>query len=55
MPINRKVIAATLAAAVGALLPLLGVYTVSPEFQAIISAGEAFAAGWLVREEGKVF
>jgi hypothetical protein len=54
MPISRKVIAAALAAGVGALLPVLGVYHVSAEAQSLISAAEAFAAGWLVKEEAKL-
>lgn len=54
MPISRKVIAGALAAGVGALLPLLGIYHVSAEAQSIISAAEAFAAGWLFKEEAKL-
>ena len=54
MPISRKVIAAALAAGVGALLPLLGVYHVPAVYQSLISAAEAFAAGWLVHEEAKL-
>jgi len=48
VPVSRKAVAAFVAGLVGAGLVKLGVYTVSPEVQALISAAEALAAAVVV-------
>lgn len=46
-----KVAAGLIASLVGFVLPLVGVYHVPADVQAIITAAEYFAAAWLVGED----
>lgn len=50
-PISRKVIVGALAAGLGALLPLLHVYTVPVFVQGFISTAEYSIASYAVKEE----
>ena len=50
-PISRKVIVGLLAAGVGALLPLIGVYHVPAFVQGYISTAEYAVASFAVSEE----
>lgn len=53
VPVSRKVLVGLAVAAVGAVLPLVGVYEVPAYLQGFISSAEYAAAAFLVTEQEK--
>lgn len=51
VPLSKKVLVGFFVAALGAVLPLVGLYHVPVYLQAIITAGEYGFASWIVKEE----